>query len=87
MDLLYMKLVMNFEFVFMNLNIWVFYIMLRDYDCDWVEIIILFEIMKIYCFIDFWYKLYLGMKKDIILYDYWNNEWLRKNIVFGKLLL
>lgn len=87
MDSSYMKLVMNFELAFMNLNIRVFHSMLRDHDCDRAEIITLSEIMKTHCLTDFWYKLYSGMKKDTTSYDYWNNEWSRKNTVFGKLLL
>lgn len=72
MDSSYMKLVMNFELAFMNVNIReVFHIMLRDHDCDRAEIITLSEIMKTHCLTDFWRnKLYSGMKKDTTSYDY-----------------
>lgn len=65
MDSMHMKLIMNFELVYMKLNIReIFRSMLRNHNCDRIEIQSLWKIMKTYCYTDFWKsKLYISMEK------------------------
>lgn len=67
MDSTHMKLIMGFELAYMKLNIRdIFYIMLRDHDCDRAGIQHLSEIMKTYSLTDFWRsKIYSEMEKDV----------------------
>lgn len=72
MDSKEMKLIMNFQLVYMNLNIQeIFRSMLRDHRCDRTEIKSLWKIMKTYCYTDLWKsKLYSTMEKSARLSHY-----------------
>lgn len=76
MDSAEMKLIMNFELAYMKLNIReICRSMLRDHDCDGMEIKSLWKIMKTFCCTDLWkIELYSQLERKCKSIDGFDNE-------------